>query len=264
MSVQETTESGLFEGINEIINHALDVANYRTRSAALQLAKDRNRDIDGERLVADIFERLSANWSKVNARLVRKPSAENFRWFKPKKQIGQANTSPEVTLERAFISGCLAAGRTDWSNQVPLISGVAGSRAYKRWAIDLVHKRPDGFEFVELKIDSDTPLSATMQVMQYGMLWLLSRNDRHRLGYGGNPILEAPALHLSVLAPLKFYERVRNDQLARAIGTGLSVLGRPHGVTLSFSQTAFPASFQWPSPMSGDELVAAVEGRRVL
>lgn len=264
MSVQETAESDLFDGISQIINRTLDVANYRTRTAALQVAKDRNRDIDGERLVADIFERLSANWSKVTARLVRKPSAQNFRWFKPQKQIGRANRSPEVTLERAFISGCIAAGRTDWSNQVPLISGVAGSSAYKRWAIDLVHQRSNGFEFVELKIDSDTPLSATMQVMQYGMLWLLSRNDRHRLGYGGNPILDGPALHLSVLAPLKFYERVRDDRFARAIGTGLSVLGRQHGVTLSFSQTAFPASFQWPATMTGDELIAAVEGRRVL
>lgn len=264
MCVPETAESDLFEDVNEIINHALDVANYRTRTAALQLAKDKDCDVDGERLVGNVFERLNANWSKVTGRLVRKASVENFRWFKPQAQIGQANPSAEVMLERAFISGCLAAGRTDWSNQVPLISGVAGSSAYKRWAIDLVHQRPDGFEFVELKIKGDTPLSATMQVIQYGMLWLLSRNDRHRLGYGGNPILEAPALHLSVLAPLKFYERVRDDRLARAIGAGLSVLGRQHGVALSFSQTAFPPSFQWPSAMSGNELVAAVEARQVL
>lgn len=264
MSVQEIGESDLFEGVNEIINYALGVANYQTRTAALQLARDRDRDVDGEALVSNVFGRLSINWSKVTAQLGRKPSAENFRWFKPQAQIGQANRSAEVTLERAFISGCLAAGRTDWSNQVPLISGVAGSSAYKRWAIDLVHQRPDGFEFLELKIDSDTPLSATMQVIQYGMLWLLSRNDRHRLDYCDNPILEASTLHLSVLAPLKFYERVRYDPFARAIGTGLSVLGRQHGVALSFSQTAFPPSFEWPSTMRSDELVAAIEARRVL
>ena len=38
----------------------------------------------------------------------------------------------------APIRACEDASRGDWSNQVPIISGVIGPRAYKRRAIDLV------------------------------------------------------------------------------------------------------------------------------
>ena len=87
------------------------------------------------------------------------------------------------------------AGRVDWSNQVPIISGIAGSSAYKRRAVDLVRCLPDGgFNFVELKVASDTPLYAAIEVLNYGLLWLLSRETRVQLGYQSNPILDAPAL----------------------------------------------------------------------
>jgi hypothetical protein len=48
-----------------------------------------------------------------------------------------------VTLERALMRASVVAGRKDWSNQVPVVSGIAGARAYKRQAIDLVHRLPD-------------------------------------------------------------------------------------------------------------------------
>lgn len=255
---------GLFAGVSLAIDRALDLENYRTRTSALRLA---NRQLDtavGRQLVSNVFDQLSGNWNKITAGQTTRPSSENFRWFKPQRQIGASNRSPEVTLERALIASFIAARRTDWSNQVPLISGLAGAVAYKRWAVDLVHQTSTGFEFVELKVNSDTPLSAAMQILQYGMLWLLSRNERHRLGYNGNPILESRALHLSVLAPFRFYDRVHNQHLPEVINAGLYALGEHHGVALSFSQTAFPAPFRWPSNMPENELIEALQARHAL
>jgi hypothetical protein len=231
MAKTVTVRSGLFDGIDAVINRALGVSNYRTRTAALELDKRVDWDVDGERLVTGVYNHLSTNWAHASASIVARPSDENFRWFKPQQKLSPSNTSREVTLERAIVAGCIKAGRTDWSNQVPLISGIAGDAGYKRWAVDLVHRNPAGFEFVELKVGRDTPLSASMQVLQYGMLWLLSRNDRNRLSYSGNPILEATTLRLSTLAPPAFYGGFQDPRLSRAIDSGLSALGRQQGVT---------------------------------
>ena len=136
-------------------------------------------------------------------------------------------------------------------NQVPIISGIAGSSAYKRRAVDLVRCLPDGgFEFVELKVASDTPLYAAIEVLIYGLLWLLSRESRMQLGYRSNPILDAPALQLSTLAPAAFYRGLPIFGLATAIDYGIALLGRKHGVVMAFRAMAFPDDFRWS--MDGD------------
>jgi hypothetical protein len=184
----------------------------------------------------------------------------------PKPDISERNRGPETTLEKALIRACIKARRKDWSNQVPLISGVAGPWAYKKRAVDLVHQLSDGgFEFVELKVTtSDTPLHAAIEVVLYGLLWLLSRRDRELLGYGSNPILDAPLLQLSVLAPAKFYSDLALPHLPRALDAGLSVLGSRHGVKIGFRQTMFADGFQWPSPYDDGELLRFLDGRKVL
>lgn len=83
---------------------------------------------------------------------------------------------------------------------------VSWDHANTKERVDLVRRLPDGgFEFVELKIASDTPLYATIEVLTYGLLWLLSRRSRAQLGYASNPILDTPTLQLSTLAPMQFY-----------------------------------------------------------
>jgi hypothetical protein len=101
-----------------------------------------------------------------------------------------------------------------------------------------------------------------MEVVLYGLLWLLSRRDRHLLGYGPNPILDTSILQLSVLAPAKFYSRFALPELPRALNAGLSTLGVRHGVWIGFRQMMFPESFEWPSPYGDDELLRFLDGRQ--
>lgn len=264
MRLKGKTAAALFTGINEVINDRLSVKNFRTRTSALELAARSNLAISGPEFVQAIFSQLSANWTAVSTEGRRSPSSQNFRWHFPQLSIAAHNTSPEVRLERALIQACSHAGRTDWSNQVPIISGIAGPHAHKKCAIDLVHQTRAGFEFVELKVNSNTPLYASIEILLYGLLWLLTRRDRHNLGYSSNPILDASNLQLSVLAPPSFYSGFERGHLAEALDAGLSELGRQHGVHMSFKRTAFPKGFDWPRTRSDADLIRALDHREVI
>jgi hypothetical protein len=135
----------------------------------------------------------------------------------------------------------------------------------------LVHRQSDSsFEFVELKIKSDTPVFAAIEILVYGLLWLLSRRDREILGYDAGPMLDARELGLSVIAPRDYYSRYAVDPLARVINDGLRELGEQHGVTMGFRFTGFPESFSWtrgprePPRPSGKDLIALLDGRETL
>ncbi len=243
MTILAGSAAGLFAGVDEVINACLGVTNYRTKTAAKTLVT-RSSPIDGGELAEVLFEVLRRNWLGV---LPARASSQNFRWHVPKQVLADRNASLEVTLERAFIRACGAAGRVDWSNQVPTISGIAGSHSNKRRSIDLVHRAVDGsFEFVELKIGSNTPIHATIEVLVYGILWLLSRETRTELGYHSNSILDSASLQLSTLAPAKFYTGVTPPEFATCINRGIAALGRRFSVNMSFLMTAFPPDFRWP------------------
>jgi hypothetical protein len=172
-------------------------------------------------LVQVLFDLLDGNWALVRQNAHGSP--ENFRWRKPKPNYCKRNTSLETMLEKELIKALEASGNTEWSNQVPLISGIAGTakpHAFKKMSVDLVRRQGEScFEFVELKVESNTPVFAAVEILVYGLLWLLSRRDRQCLGYAAdNPILNAKSLKLSVLAPQSFYSsRYSIDPLADAI-----------------------------------------------
>jgi len=263
-------KTGLFAGVREVADKALGVSDYASKGAAVSL-KERGYPAETARLVPHLFEVINRNWIVAVRGEQRSTSQENFRWHYPQTKIADLNKSPEVTLERALICALLKAGRIDWSNQVPLISGIAGPHAFKRRAVDLVQRRgKSSFEFVELKVDSDTPIHAAVEILVYGLFWLLSRRDRQALGYAKGPILDARDLALSVLAPRGYYDRYSVKPMASAISEGLRKLGEQHGVTMGFSFTTFPASFSWPRnpgkpPKPSDkELIALLDAREVV
>ena len=260
MLVELQAKSNLFAGVDEVINRELGVESYRHKSACLTLLNGSSFDVSGERLVSEMFNQLQDNWETIAKSSDRLPSAENFRWFEPKIAIADANKSPEVTLERALIKACLQQGRTDWSNQVPIASGLVNATAYKRRAIDLVRRRGrHSFDLVELKVASDTPLYAAMEILLYGMLWLLSRIDRNRLGYANKPIIEADSIDFRVLAPRRYYEGVDVRPFARQLDRGVASLGRNRDVDLGFSFKAFSDEFVWPNKYSASALSNALD-----
>jgi hypothetical protein len=267
LDMQRKDETGLFASVRETIDQTLGVCDYTSKTAALDL-KNNGYGADTADLVPELFKVIERNWNAALQTVRRSHSLENFRWRFPQTQHAQHNRSPEVTLERALIGALLAAGRKDWSNQVPIISGIAGPHAFKRRAIDLVHQRADSsFEFIELKIDSDTSIYAAIEILVYGLLWLLSRRDVKILDYKAGDILNAQELSLSVLAPQEYYRRYSVVPLAKAINDGLHQLGDQHGVTMSFRFTAFPRSFSWPrnpgeAPIPSDEDLIGFLDRR--
>jgi hypothetical protein len=103
-----------------------------------------------------------------------------------------------------------------------------------------------------------------MEIILYGLLWLLSRRDRHALGYGPNLILDTSALQLSVLAPAPFYVGFELPELPQVLDAGLSALGVRHGVQIGFRQMMFPESFQWPSTYDNGQLLQFLDGRKAV
>jgi hypothetical protein len=123
-----------------------------------------------------IFQTVADNYERGDAATNRNRSEENWRWHRLQPQIAAHNTSPEVVLERAIAAACQRTGRTDWANQVPVASGLIDGATDGRRAIDLVHQCSERhFELIELKIASDTPLYAAVEIIGYGCIWLLAR-----------------------------------------------------------------------------------------
>jgi hypothetical protein len=142
---------------------------------------------------------------------------------------------------------------------------VVDSSRHKRSAIDLV-RREDAraFEFVELKIHSDTPLFAAFEIMQYGLVWLLSRRDRLLCGYRDCVLLDAETVHLRVLAPSSYYGDHDLTSFAEALNAGLrTVAAMQDKIALSFAFQEFPDALLRPDAYSNDEAIAVIDARRI-
>ena len=164
-------------------------------------------------------------------------------------------------LERAIVATCERLGRTDWSNQVPVASGIAGPSAERRRAIDLVREAgPGHFELVELKIASDTPLYAALELIGYACIWLLSRGER---GDDASLLLAADRLDAVVLAPESYYTRYRLKGLETVLDTELAALGVAHGVKLRFRFESLPDDLIRP-PFLDQQIVSLLDARRRL
>ena len=257
--------SSLFSGVDEAINRAFGITSYRHRSMFREVITSPPKSFNGVDFVDGIFKIIQENWESCVLSKGRKPSGENWRWFHPKTALADHNSSAEVCLERALVDACLTAGRTDWSNQVPLASGLVDGSSYRRKAIDLVHQRNDqAFDLIELKVASDNPLYAAMEILQYGLVWLLSRRDRERLGYAGKAIIEAEDVLFVVLAPEIYFENRDVRRIGKPLDRGLSVLGEKHGVRLGFRFQSFPSAFRGDFKYEAKDLLTALDKRREL
>lgn len=132
-------------------------------------------------------------------------SAENWRW---EPQLGTASTE-EAKIERA-IGLC---GGEDWTNQVPICSGICSSHD-GRVAIDLVHRMSEGtYDFIELKARASTeatPLFAAMEILRYGAVYIywrvaLSRMQGGSTCFDKNELLKARKVNFVALLPESCY-----------------------------------------------------------
>lgn len=162
--------------------------------------------------------------------------------------IDVRNADPEIKLERAIV--CThTRSPTNWANQMPTSSGFVGPRADKHRNIDLIHRCEDGaYEFIELKVNSDTPLYAAMEILQNAVLYIFSRENEQKMKWGSvnpKPLREATVIHLRVLAPRSYYEGYNLDWLEKNICNGFKAFlaRRAPKLQMDFRFDVFPPWF---------------------
>ncbi len=108
---------------------------------------------------------------------------------------------------------------------MPVASGLAGPSVGKRAVVDLVKRSGDAYLFIELKVGSDTPLFAAIEILLYGVLFQWSKDNQHLLGYDAEdqPVLSAQEVSLIVLAPAAFYRNRSLTCLTDALNEGLKL-----------------------------------------
>ena len=175
----------ILDGIGTLVDEWLKIEPkgkppcYRHRSAAIDLSR-RNASVSGtlEFLEAS-YTHIHNYWLAAIEAGYSNPSKENWRW-KQHLELSPANTSPEVGLERSIVDAC----GDSWSNQMPTASGLVSSTADKRSAVDLVYREnPTTYSLIELKVGSNNPLFAAIEILRYGLLFVWSGNNQDRLGY---------------------------------------------------------------------------------
>lgn len=267
--------NSILEGVNTVIDSHFFTSDKFTKFRHEQarscnaLSKAPPNSFDGSALIAAIYDRIEEN---LLQRPDRRPSSDNWKLrstcSQDKVKTDSANKSDEVTLERAIVQRW----PENWTYQMPVASGLFGSRTDKRRAVDLVYGNGNGcFDMVELKIEdkSGTPLYAAMEILGYGLVYLASRKDSARtLRYGNEalPILTANTISLIVLAPSKYYEKCKLEWLERGLNDNLNNFVKTIGVSdlrMEFRFEKFPKDFAWNHKMQPATLTEKLVRDRV-
>ncbi len=212
--------NSILEDVDKLIDSELDLKDigadpqYQHKTSCRQLTKPPMTGFKASDLIAKIYEKVVENW---DASIYHEGSEENWRLEK-QKGISANNNSSEVSLERAIVNipSEIWPDAANWFNQVPVASGLVDPHEGGR-RVDLVHDCGDkAYEFIELKVDSNTPLYAAMEILKYGVLYIFCRQDDRVskcINRKGGPIIDrerklmrAEKIHLKVLAPAKYYE----------------------------------------------------------
>ena len=232
--------------------------HYRYRAAANELTR-RTMPIAGTRAFLDAaYAQIHQNWLDAIDAGYTNPSKENWRW-KRNLNMSPKNKSPETKLEKAVIDAC----GDNWSNQIPVGSGLVGPNADRRVAIDLAHRKdPSTFSLIELKVASDNPLFAAIEILMYGLVFVWSKSNQEKLGYDlkTQPVLAANDITLAVLAPGSYYDGCDLTELGSALNNALGEFGAQYGLALRFEFCELGEDY---AEDSGSECVrSAISGRR--
>jgi hypothetical protein len=232
--------------------------SHQNKTACVRLC-DEQPKTDGAELVRRLMNRIGQNRSALTEADRAARGSQTWRW-KKNTNLNPVNKSIEVRIERA-VARLLD---DDWVNQVPTASGLTDSDEQRR-SIDIVHRRSAGeFDFIELKAlrpgerssGHQSPLSAAMEVLKYGLIFLYCKENRSILYPDADvakPVLEARTVHLEVLATTNCYQRTEQAEpfriawLNQLVANGLMELNRQPNASVSFDFAfrQFPKSFVW-------------------
>jgi len=250
--MQEMTggRSGPFSGCSAEIGAALRLAegeNLNQKSTCRRLDRAPPPGREMERLVARLYDQVHQNWIN-RVPFDRRPSPKNWRLV-PQTELQEGNKSPEVLLERAIGKLSHQGLLKEWVNQVPVASGLISSNSSRRAAIDLVHWRGNTATFYELKWNSNTPLFAAFEILQYGLAFLCFHANQQELGPLESKLFSAQQIHLKVLAPASYYAGYQHTWLTQALCSGLKglVAEKVAGpLEMDFEFLGLPPTFQLP------------------
>jgi hypothetical protein len=247
----------VFAGTGDIIDQWLgpnvarfgQAPHYRHRRAFLEMLQPpKNATIDCVGLVQRLLAQITRNWEDAQALAPRHPSRENWR-FRKELFIAPANTSLEKRLEKMIALFT----DDDWANQIPTASGLLNAYG-RQHNIDLARRSDRDFWLYELKWESDNPLSAAMQILLYGTLYLFWRLHLQELNCDLNrqPLLTASAIRLRVLAPRAYYETPSPSHhgslkwLETCLSAGLQAVAQEQGISMDFHFDVFQEPFSIP------------------
>ncbi len=260
----------IISGCNQIIDNYFELTDigkpphYDRKKSYIRLSDNPRNELDFSELISSLYKQIQSNREMSISSYGKLPSRENWR-FEKQIEIASVNTSPEVILERRLVNafdGSLV-------NQIPTSSGLVGPRQDKVRNIDLVlRNNSHEYEFIELKVESNTPLYAAMEILLYGLLYIFTREFMREFEYDNNDkiLLTANSIHLVVLAPNRYYpyhiqwiEKKINDGLHQFIETESGI-----DLKMDFSFQSFPKDFQWPlfdKELNDNELIQAMNDR---
>jgi hypothetical protein len=228
----------IFTGVDNLIDAALQLTgdvslgraaignppHHKHEKSCQRLSNCPPAGFDSLSLLTALYNRIAINWDASN---YHKGSEENWRLNRPRSVLADRNKSPEVCLERAIVRTMKTLEPTclSWVNQVPIASGLVHATADRSRKIDLVHILGGGiFEFIELKVRSDTPLYAAMEILKYGLVYAFCRyaGRLQQSIFKDLELREAKRIHLRVLAPAAYYENSDLSWLEASLNEGLT------------------------------------------
>ena len=208
-------------------------------------------EVNGPKLIKDLDDQIADNYQRLMEMGRAGSSSENWRWYANSDYDRAKNRSLETIVEREIIGLTKALGT--WANQVPVNSGISEGNNQPSH-IDLVHRTSErSFELIELKIDSNDPYEATLQILRYGLTYKLFRRVptllRSTQDSLTKKLFEASHIHLRVLAPAQYYRRGNLETIEPAMCEGFEHLLKDEKWKMDFAFLQFP---DWFQPNSGE------------
>lgn len=251
----------ILEGTDEIVDRWLAASgididgigqspHYMHKTTLLSLKSTHTQRLDGTSLVEQLLAQIRMNWDRYKPQRLN-PSPKNWR-FRHRTNISARRRGQEAWLERA-ITRILP---SHWFNQIPTSASLLRPRSDSHRMIDLAHGgKRKVLSCFELKVYSNTPLSAAIQVLRYGLLYVFSRLHAPEIGYAQDQkpfLFDAETVHLRVLAPITFYAPYfslgwKSDILTwlqHCLSIAITNLATRHAIPpFDFEFWSFPLSF---------------------
>ena len=101
---------------------------------------------------------------------------------------------------------------------------------------------------IELKVDSDTPLKAAIEIIQYAVFYIFSRLHYPSDMLDSKALLLAKTIQLRVLAPQTYYEDYNLAWMVPSLNTALTkfLSEKKLQIQMDFNFLWFPSTFVWP------------------